>query len=231
MHIAVQRDYPTAKQLPLPPNIDIAETARFSPLRNRDITASALIVHQELIDVTLDQKPDTQRAEPIMDPHLEIYDRRGSVNLSSVMQSTVPEPYGGNHSFSHLNMPGSQWCIQVKYLSHELNSAHYTQLRQEVRSDWSHYSTQPYKGINSGTILNARLPNSCSDKSKSFLIINKRFLSLSSQNHNAPKQETKALSGREKLKKAVKEYGSTVVVFHVGISLMSLGMSYVLVSR
>lgn len=38
------------------------------------------------------------------------------------------------------------------------------------------------------------------------------------------------LSKKEKLKKAVKEYGSTVIVFHVGISLVSLGACYLLVS-
>lgn len=40
----------------------------------------------------------------------------------------------------------------------------------------------------------------------------------------------KDLSRKEKLKKAVKEYGSTVIVFHVGISLISLGTCYLLVS-
>lgn len=39
------------------------------------------------------------------------------------------------------------------------------------------------------------------------------------------------LSRKERLKRAVKEYGSTVVVFHVGISLVSLGACYTLVSR
>lgn len=38
------------------------------------------------------------------------------------------------------------------------------------------------------------------------------------------------LSKKEKLKKAVKEYGSTVIIFHVGISLVSLGTCYMLVS-
>lgn len=38
------------------------------------------------------------------------------------------------------------------------------------------------------------------------------------------------LSRKEKLKKAVREYGSTVIVFHVGISLISLGTCYILVS-
>ncbi|KAJ0181774.1 hypothetical protein K1T71_002496 [Dendrolimus kikuchii] len=39
-----------------------------------------------------------------------------------------------------------------------------------------------------------------------------------------------SLSAKEKLKIAVKEYGSTVIVFHVTISLMSLGGCYLLVS-
>ena len=39
------------------------------------------------------------------------------------------------------------------------------------------------------------------------------------------------LSQREKLKRAVKEYGSTVIVFHVAISLVSLGGFYLAVSR
>ncbi|KRT82588.1 hypothetical protein AMK59_3745 [Oryctes borbonicus] len=44
------------------------------------------------------------------------------------------------------------------------------------------------------------------------------------------KPSAKTLSNSEKLKKAVKEYGSTVIVFHVGISLLSLGFFYALVS-
>ena len=39
------------------------------------------------------------------------------------------------------------------------------------------------------------------------------------------------LSQRERLKRAVKEYGATVVVFHIGISLVSLGGFYLAVSR
>lgn len=39
------------------------------------------------------------------------------------------------------------------------------------------------------------------------------------------------LSRAELLKKAFKEYGSTIVIFHVSISLISLGTFYMLVSR
>lgn len=41
----------------------------------------------------------------------------------------------------------------------------------------------------------------------------------------------KELSTKEKLKQAVRDYGATVIVFHVTMSLMSLGFFYVLVSR
>lgn len=242
LHLAVQRAYPQAEPLPLPPNIDVAESTRFSPLRNRDITSSAISAHHEMsgIDVTLDHKEVKEESISFNDPHLESYDRQTAVNLSSVMQSTVPEPFGGNNKFTHLNMPGGSWGQQTKYLSHELNSAHYTQLRQEVRSDWSQY-TETQKGtIGMHSVLNSSLLKPKCLFDHHFLIINKRFISLSSLNANdqapkapgesepkVPEKET----AKSKLKKAVKEYGSTVIVFHVGISLASLGMFYGLVSR
>lgn len=46
-----------------------------------------------------------------------------------------------------------------------------------------------------------------------------------------PPNNLKKINQTERLKKAVKEYGSTVVVFHVGISLISLGGFYLAVSR
>lgn len=39
------------------------------------------------------------------------------------------------------------------------------------------------------------------------------------------------LSQRERLKRAVREYGATVIVFHTCISLFTLGVSYAVVSR
>ncbi|XP_046675598.1 protein FAM210B, mitochondrial-like isoform X2 [Homalodisca vitripennis] len=42
--------------------------------------------------------------------------------------------------------------------------------------------------------------------------------------------ETPKLSNRAKLKRAVKDYGATVIIFHVTISLMSLGISYLAIS-
>jgi len=39
------------------------------------------------------------------------------------------------------------------------------------------------------------------------------------------------LTRQEKLKKAAKEYGSVLIVFHIGISLISLGTMYILISN
>lgn len=232
--MAVQREYPQAERLPIPPNIDVAEATRFSPLRNRDINATAIDVKDEsIIDVTLDQnKAKLQSMITYEDPHLNFYDAQSAVNIGSVMQSTVPEPYGGNNRHTHLNMPGGSWGLQTKYLSHELNSSHYTQLRQDIRSNET-----KQKGISMsmcGMIKAHLLPTH-----SPFLTINKRFISLSCSNRA---QDLKGSQGesdtpkpvesnKEKLKRAVKEYGSTVIIFHVGISLMSLGMFYALVSR
>lgn len=48
----------------------------------------------------------------------------------------------------------------------------------------------------------------------------------SSSTNNVPAESTKA-----KLKRAVKDYGATVIVFHVTISIASLSLSYAAVAR
>lgn len=235
MHLAVQRDYPQAEALPLPPNIDANEPMRFSPLRNRDINSSAISVHHEInrdIDVTSELKDEVMVEKlELHDQHLESFDRTSPVNLSSVMQTFVPEPFSPPKDdtlrSSYLSFPGGSWGQQTKYLSHELNSSHYTQLRQEMRSDWS-----SYKGIFRSSLM----PNVCLLHHNSLSINHKRFISLSSANSNNAQessnvQKPEKESGGSRLKKAVKEYGSTVIVFHVGISLISLGLFYTLVSR
>lgn len=241
--MAVQRDYPQAERLPIPPNVDVAETSRFSPLRNRDINASAITVQERVdhIDITLDQaKVDLMSAISYEDPHLSLYDVHSPVNTGAVMQSMVPEPYGGNKRFTNLNMPGGSWGLQTKYLSHELNSAHYTQLRQDIRShEGGHKGIEPYLSMK--WLSSFSNPQLFSKNHSSFLTINKRFISLSctktmSEGSKVPTGESEKpadskVTGASKLKTAVKEYGSTVIVFHVAISLLSLGTSYALVSR
>jgi hypothetical protein len=56
-------------------------------------------------------------------------------------------------------------------------------------------------------------------------------VSPSNSSSSSPDQPEQQQSQRERLKKAVRDYGATVIVFHVGISLISLGGFYVLVKR
>lgn len=52
------------------------------------------------------------------------------------------------------------------------------------------------------------------------------YLSIARSFH----QKSSELTPSEKLKKAAKEYGSVLILFHVGISLISLGSVYFLIS-
>lgn len=56
-------------------------------------------------------------------------------------------------------------------------------------------------------------------------------LNFSTTNEHKDVSETPQLSRKDKLKRAVKDYGATVMVFHISISLMSLGLSYLVISR
>ncbi|KAJ8729503.1 hypothetical protein PYW08_001084 [Mythimna loreyi] len=187
IHVTSGLRFPPAAALKLPTNvvdINAAEMGRFSPLRERDISGPVISscykkqIDLGKIDITVQS-----------DPHVNKYDCRGAVSLSSSMQSNVPSPFSGNHT--HLNMPGSQWGQGHKYLSDHLHSAHYLTLRNEYR---------------------ARVSKDA---------VGTRYMSTDT---NPP------LSAKEKLKRAVKEYGSTVIVFHVCISLISLGSCYLLIS-
>lgn len=125
--------FPQAAALKLPTNvvdINASEMGRFSPLRERDISGPVInscyqIQEKSKIDITVQS-----------DPHVNKYDCRGAVSLSSSMQSNVPSPFTGGHT--HLNMPGSQWGQGQKYLSDHLQSAHYLTLRNEYRGRMLH---------------------------------------------------------------------------------------------
>ncbi|KAF9414708.1 hypothetical protein HW555_007486 [Spodoptera exigua] len=187
IHVTTSLKFPPAVALKLPTNvvdINASEMGRFSPLRERDISGPVISscykkrIDLGKIDITVQS-----------DPHVNKYDCRGAVSLSSSMQSNVPSPFSGNHT--HLNMPGSQWGQGHKYLSDHLHGAHYLTLRNEYRS---------------------RMTKDAVDI---------RHMSTDSK---------PTLSAKEKLKQAIKEYGSTVIVFHIGISLISLGSCYLLIS-
>ncbi|TMW46468.1 hypothetical protein DOY81_008452 [Sarcophaga bullata] len=204
--------------LPIPNNIDVAETTRFSPHRSRDISATVMLsqnyqgISSPKIDITTDNTL-TSSSSIKQDPHVQSYDCFGAISLNSAMQSNVPTPFGGLHKFSHLNMPGGQWSQDNKFMSQNLQSSHYTALRKNVRSNWSTYDK------------NATIHN------KDCIIawnvqINRTFCTKIDN----PEKKNEVRSKRDQLKQAFKDYGSTIIIFHVAISLVSLGSFYLLVS-
>lgn len=284
IHLSAHQDYPATEPLPFPINIDPTESTRFSPQRARDITSTVIAANiWNHVDITMDTTNDQ------LDPHVASYDCTGAVSLNSSMQSNVPSPFGGMHSFTHLNMPGGQWEQSSKWMSQDLNSAHYTNLRSETRKNWTTSGASKPTTVSDATNDkgSSTLHGSFAAPSIRFastaqtmfsniycasafhrryyansffnhmnatnhdLFVTKRNLSAkptnSSENDKAadaklnsvesstdppPSAEaTGPLSAKDKLKKAVKDYGITVILFHVTISLASLGFFYQVVAR
>lgn len=272
-------------------NIDPTESTRFSPQRARDITSTAIASNiWNHIDITMDGSIAAPSSMP--DPHIGSYDCTGAISLSSSMQSNVPSPFGGMNSFTHLSMPGGQWEQGSKWMSHDLQSSHYTHLRRQTRKDWSKSNelgivASPKQTDIKGTFLANRslmhgrmplLPSKTFVRSyhlnahnafciSSVFVLNAnanrimhlRCYSTSNKSETSPNSNDKinasatkssatesqgsdgnaagpaatpvAVSKKDQFKKAIKEYGSTVLAFHVGISLLSLGFFYQLVAR
>lgn len=224
---------------------------KFSPQRHRDINAGAILTHQSQmgfpsrIDITVDNSQE--------DSHIRSYDCSGAVSLNSSMQSNVPTPFGGMNKFTHLNMPGGQWEQGSKYMAHDLKASHYVSLRKSTRADWTAYEENfdndkgiPNRMYNSRNAMlfdmnNGAITNACF----AFWHANKSSIRWYSTGSSEKKDDNKTdvstsqesgktdapLSRKDMLKKAMKDYGSTVIIFHVGISLVSLGSFYLLVSR
>lgn len=116
----------------------------------------------------------------------------------------------------------------VYLLQQKLVSCHSLILIFPVKSNYHFTAAQRPNLWKNPVVSLARLPQS----NESILTRNgnyvKCFSSTSKGTDNEPKNIK--LTSAQKLKKAVTEYGATVIVFHIGISLISLGTSYLLVS-
>lgn len=214
------QEYPAATTLDLPSNVEdiaSAEKSRFSPQRNRDISGSFI---SSLSSANVEAK--TQKSASSSDARVASYDCTGAVSLSSAMQTNVPEPFKGKGKNTHLNMPGGQWGQGEKYMSEELNNSHHVNTR------------------GSGSIgIGSSIPD-IKKNTRSFMSGPMHFKygpsdlcvkSMSTSNTEQPSSDVKHLTRKEKLKAAVRDYGSVVIVFHVGISLISLGACYLAITR
>lgn len=180
------------------------EIGQFSPLRARDLTGPVLYSKTDLFSKSL----NVHGREPVFfqkvtDPFIENYDCHGAVNLNSSMQTNVPNPFKWKGNAMYLNMPGGQWEQGNKFLAEDMQKSHYLN------------NIKKKQGIN--LLSNLLCP---------VLFTGHRLYSTGTDT-----KLNQNISRKDKLKKAVAEYGSTVIVFHVGISLISLGICYTAVSR
>ncbi|XP_032309125.1 uncharacterized protein LOC26514318 isoform X3 [Drosophila ananassae] len=209
--------YAAAAPIPIPMNVDAAETTRFSPQRSRDISSN---LTQASSSQNITPNCATKCLSGLVntnfdaDFHVQSYDCYGSISLYSVMQSNVPTPFAGIHKISHLHMPGGQWSQEYKFTSLSMQNFHYTCLRDNTRADWA-----DSQGFSCGSARRSYTTRSTPP-------------STSLPTSNLPIQKTAPVkfSKKEQLRKAFKEYGSTIVVFHVCISLISVLSFYALVS-
>ena len=122
--------YPEAPTLPLPNNISeifANETSRFTPERARDITAPVLLYsssnHKQFSAgskgsrASFDINNSNWTSTSPQDSHVESYDCFGAVSLYSSMQTSVPKPFNSTGKSTYLNMPGSQWSRDGKYIA------------------------------------------------------------------------------------------------------------------
>ncbi|XP_070070062.1 uncharacterized protein [Drosophila takahashii] len=132
-----------AATIPLPTNVDAAETTRFSRQRSRDISSTVILTQASIsnIDITTDNSFNAvlRNFNICQDLHVQSYDCFGLISLSSAMQSNVPMPFEGFNKYSHLNMPGGQWSQEYKFIAQNMHCSHYSSLRNGLRADWATY--------------------------------------------------------------------------------------------
>ncbi|XP_017887132.1 uncharacterized protein LOC108629165 [Ceratina calcarata] len=229
LHVTSVRRYPDPPALPLPTNVSeifANETGRFTPERARDIAAPVLLYsnndRKSFYKTEQLTKPAecTSSLKNCNDTHVESYDCFGAVSLNGSMQSTVPKPFCSNGKSMYLNMPGGQWARDGKYIAEDMQKSHYRSIHlPQLKLNKS--------GLTSHVATNTLFQTMYTPKyicSTGFSTKTNHVLS------SKEKVDAILLSRRERFKILMKEYGTTVVIFHIGISLVSLGACYAAVS-
>ncbi|XP_032667601.1 uncharacterized protein LOC116842461 [Odontomachus brunneus] len=227
LHVTSVRRYPEPPRLNLPTNMrDIFanEMSRFTPERARDIA-----LYSENGGVAITNASRTGYPKICDNGQADSYDCFGAVSLCGSMQTNVPKPYRSQGtdawvlSSTHLNMPGGQWTRDSKYIAEDMQRSHYRNLRPESCSG-SAINTF----IMSPLLRTTYWPMQC--------IIR---VSYSTGASGAPKDGVKdqatapasslMMSKRDRFRLMLKDYGGTMLVFHITISLISLGACYMVV--
>ncbi|XP_029040643.1 uncharacterized protein LOC114874989 [Osmia bicornis bicornis] len=228
LHVTSVRRYPNPPTLPLPTNVSeifANETGRFTPERARDISVPVLLYYKSDCKSFNSEQP-SKLAEPLnssevcKDTHVDSYDCFGAVSLNGTMQSNVPKPYSSNGKSTHLNMPGGQWARDEKYIAEDMQKSHYRTVNLPLLK-------LDKRGLASYVSTNVLLQRMYPEK----YIFGMGYSTNASQQVTDTQDTDKKpkyinLSKKEKFQRVIKDYGATVVVFHVVISIISLGACY-----
>ncbi|XP_014600014.1 PREDICTED: uncharacterized protein LOC106784706 [Polistes canadensis] len=240
LHVTSIRRYPDAPTIPLPNNVSeifANETGRFTPERARDIASPILIYGANKVtannSVTFSSFSDKNKTFNEQknfsfvreDIHVDSYDCTGTVSLNGSMQSNVPKPFCSTGKSTHFNMPGGQWAKDSKYIAEDMQKSNYKLSSTNILS-----SNRIKNGITNEAILMSMLGN----KLLYPMYINRMRYSTNSSTTNTTNSkdeiEKKIIqSKKERLKIIVRDYGKVVLVFHIAISLASLGFFYTVV--
>ncbi|XP_015511011.1 uncharacterized protein LOC107217846 [Neodiprion lecontei] len=236
LHASAVKSYPSAPTIPLPQNMTQIfgnETGRFTPERARDITGPILFCQANgpatcsntrseglsLGDCTTQDNPEHS--------YTDSYDCTGAVSLNGSMQSNVPQPFSSEGKSMHLNMPGGIWSRDDKYIAYDMQNSHYSKSKLCLQN-----RSSTTKGADINIIARSLLSKNLYCTKPAHVMsystgagTTQNESEKSSNELPKPDEESRAA----KLKRAVKDYGSTVIVFHVGISLASLGICYVVI--
>lgn len=110
------------------------------------------------------------------------------------------------------------------------NSSSFKYFMQPLKYDRHIFSRNVF--LTSSPKIWSKLPKSLlhQKEHKKVLVVMSNQSSASS-GEQQPTPEVLKLSSKDKLKRAVKDYGATVLIFHITLSLTSLGLSYLIISR
>ncbi|XP_066587209.1 uncharacterized protein [Prorops nasuta] len=221
-HLTGVRRYPETPVLPLPINVSeifANETGRFTPERSRDIAAPTFLYSANGNGrCTNLQQTQHQNFTRVQDSHVDSYDCFGAVSLNGTMQSNVPTPFCSKGKSMHLNMPGGQWARDGKYIAEDMQKSHYRTYVFDKKASRIFFNKNGSAATN---IILKKLQLFYDPKLQLCLMY-----STSSEPQAAEIKQLK----RERLKQLLKECGAIAAIFHVTISLISLGTIYAALS-
>ncbi|XP_011646360.1 uncharacterized protein LOC105433000 [Pogonomyrmex barbatus] len=208
LHLTSVRYYPDPPTLTLPSNVcDIFanETGRFTPERARDIA-----LYAENGGTAASMAKCSGFPEIRDDGHVDSYDCFGAVSLNGTMQSNVPKPFSSHGKSMHLNMPGGQWSRDGKYIAEDMQRSHYRKLSCTTTNA---FITRPLLQATYQPYYTIRMSYSTDIPKKDQVVV--------------PVSAT--MSQRDRFRLMLRDYGGTLLAFHITISLISLGGCYMVV--